>query len=851
MSTRPNIQNRMKTLNNIRGAGCGWVAAVIGVLGILGGPRQLLWANDIGFRETIRGTDYTTAGVGGLRNTGRGTITLRGMTGAVTRAWLYWAGPSNATNSDANASITFDGRALIGQPIGTTSDNCWGYWRSFAYRADVTEIVAARRNGAYLLAGMMKQGTNVNANGASLLVFHDDGITNNNRDIVLYDGNDSNAPNVYDALDWNVNLRNIRYTNGLAKIQLHVSDGQSYRDAAVLLNGRILASAGGIFSGVTCPSANNGPLNNGNLWDIKNWDVTRFLGPGTNYLRLNHGYLNTAGDCLSLIVAVINLPAGAAPPPDRQLTNHAPSITAEAELTFNTPQPVVVEARVEDIDGDALTTAISVNSSLMYTGGMPGGAPPTTGMLALTNAYPLGTNLVLFAASDGDLSGSHLMAVRIIDDTPPDLIVPANIVTTTDPGSSTVIVTFIATATDDFGPVSVSCAPPSGYAFPIGATRVNCSAVDGAGNIDRDSFLVTVLDGQPPLIHCPADIIRPAAPGTNVAIVTYTVTARDTDTNLVITCTPPSGSLFPMGTNAVTCVARDSAGNTSQCGFNVIILDMEPPIVTPPTNMIVANDLGQCSAVVHYIVRMTDNMPGATLVCTPPSGSTFPFGTTLVTCIGTDSGGNRSTNFFRITVIDAERPVLSLPADQVIAAAIGGCSAVATYTATATDNCSVPTVSCTPRSGVTFNAGTNLVRCTATDAAGNTSSGSFKVVVLDTEPPVIRSITPTNKVLWPPNHKMIPITYSVVATDNCGPVTSRISAITSNQPADGNGDGHTTPDYRILGNLSVSLLADLRSERDGSTGERIYTITIESRDRAGNTATRNVYVRVPKSGGGR
>src|ERR1043165_7617732 len=91
--------------------GRGWLVAVIGVLGIVGGARETAWANDIAFRGIVRYTDFLSPGIGGLRNVGSGTITLQGMTGTVHQAWLYWAGPSNTTNPAANASITFAGQA--------------------------------------------------------------------------------------------------------------------------------------------------------------------------------------------------------------------------------------------------------------------------------------------------------------------------------------------------------------------------------------------------------------------------------------------------------------------------------------------------------------------------------------------------------------------------------------------------------------------------------------------------------------------------------------------------------------------------------------------------------------------
>jgi sugar lactone lactonase YvrE len=84
-----------------------------------------------------------------------------------------------------------------------------------------------------------------------------------------------------------------------------------------------------------------------------------------------------------------------------------------------------------------------------------------------------------------------------------------------------------------------------------------------------------------------------------------------------------------------------------------------------------------------------------------------------------------------VLVREATPPVLTLPS-AIVANATGPNGAVVTYAATATDNADPnPVVSCTPASGSTFAVGTTTVDCTATDAAGNTSTGSFTVTVKD------------------------------------------------------------------------------------------------------------------------
>jgi len=124
------------------------------------------------------------------------------------------------------------------------------------------------------------------------------------------------------------------------------------------------------------------------------------------------------------------------------------------------------------------------------------------------------------------------------------------------------------------------------------------------------------------------------------------------------------------------------------------------------------------------------------------------------------------------------------------------------------------------------------------------SSGAAYVFEPDATPPTITSVTASPNVLWPPNHKMVAVTITIVAADDSGPVpTCRIISVSSNEPADGSGDGHAAPDWEITGPLTVNL----RAERSGSGSGRRYTITVECTDSAGNSATASVIVTVPKS----
>jgi hypothetical protein len=284
-----------------------WVKALpIAVAFALPGMAQ---ATDLTYFRTVFDTDFVSVGVGGMRGYGDAPLTLSGVSGTVTQAYLYWHGPSNASSTSAptaNANVSFGGTPIVGSFLGISSDNCWGFANSLAYRADVTSLVTG--NGNFALDDFVKSANGIDINGVSLIVFFDDGNMANNRDVVMFNGNDSNIDNSYDAAGWNITLAGINYSSGDANAQFHVSDGQTFPDDAVIANGTPIAAAGAVFQGDTVPARVPGFQT---LWDIESFTVTSLLSPGLNNLNITSG---VNSDCLSCVLIAIDLPAGAAPP---------------------------------------------------------------------------------------------------------------------------------------------------------------------------------------------------------------------------------------------------------------------------------------------------------------------------------------------------------------------------------------------------------------------------------------------------------------------------------------------------------------------------------------------------------
>jgi hypothetical protein len=128
-----------------------------------------------------------------------------------------------------------------------------------------------------------------------------------------------------------------------------------------------------------------------------------------------------------------------------------------------------------------------------------------------------------------------------------------------------------------------------------------------------------------------------------------------------ITITQSPAGPYPKGPTSVLLTVTDPRGATSQCNATVTVIDTTPPSITCPGNITVSNDPGKCSAVVAYLnPTVSDNCPGVgTPTCAPPSGSTFPKGTTTVNCSVSDSSGNPSSCSFTVKVNDVEAPVVN------------------------------------------------------------------------------------------------------------------------------------------------------------------------------------------------
>lgn len=177
------------------------------------------------------------------------------------------------------------------------------------------------------------------------------------------------------------------------------------------------------------------------------------------------------------------------------------------------------------------------------------------------SAFPIGTTVVTCATAGFTCS----FTVTVQETRPPTLptiACPSDVSVTEEfPGAGSGMVSYpnpVVTGNC----VSVICDPPSGSAFALGTTTVNCTATDPASNIATCTFQVTVTAAGP-CTPCPSNITTPSDPGQCGAVVSFS--SPTPEACGTVSCSPPSGSFFPVGTTTVNCTS--SAGPS--CSFTV------------------------------------------------------------------------------------------------------------------------------------------------------------------------------------------------------------------------------------------------------------------------------------------
>ena len=546
-------------------------------------------------------------------------------------------------------------------------------------------------------------------------------------------------------------------------------------------------------------------------------------------------------------------------------TSNGVSATFILDLASANNPPMAVAGADQVVDCQASVTLNGSASSdpdhdpLTYEWSVSGNVLGTTPVLSV--ALPMGTNIVTLKVTDTcGASSKTNVTVVVADTTPPVGSCPAAASVSADANCQARVPDFTGqvTATDNCTPTQalvITQSPAPGTILGLGQHPITLTVTDSSGNASGCSVLFTVLDTTPPtILSLPSALTLSAGANCQAAVpnILAGVVASDscTPANLLAKSqVPAAGTMVGIGVHSIQVTVTDAAGNVATGTVGLTVSDTSAPVFLSGPNPVQLSADAHCQAAVPNLlgaVLVTDNCTPAgqiALAQNPLPGTVLPVGNYTVTVTATDASGNGASLNVPLSIADTTPPVILSSPAQLTVSADASCHGQVPNVLSAivaTDNCtpsSQLSVVQSPVAGTTLPKGQSVITVTVSDAAGNSTSTSVLLSIVDTTAPTIQALSVSPAVLSPPNHQLVPVTVSALVADNCdsAPVT-RITSITCNEV--------TAPgDIQITGNLTATLAASKSSS--GST--RVYTLNIESRDASGNASTGTVTVTVPKS----
>ncbi|MDC8004566.1 HYR domain-containing protein [Aureisphaera galaxeae] len=426
----------------------------------------------------------------------------------------------------------------------------------------------------------------------------------------------------------------------------------------------------------------------------------------------------------------------------------------------------------------------------------------------------VGPNNVTLTVTDVNGNSSSCIAVvTVIDDIPPVISCPTDVVTGTDPGLCSAMVTFSDAIASDACGVTVAQTDglPSGSDFPVGVNTVEFTATDANGNTTVCTFTITVNDDEAAVAVCQDITIQLDATGN------ATITASDVDGGSTDNCGIASLDVdidtfdcSNVGDNTVTLTVTDDNGNVSTCTAIVTVEDVTAPEVFCQDITVQLDASGTVTILPSDIDNGSNDACGIdTYELDIDTFDCSNVGDNTVTLTVTDVNGNSASCTATVTVEDTIDPEV-VCMDITVELDENGMAVITPEdVATISDNCGIFTTAIDIFEFDCDDIGAPItVQIFAEDVNGNLATCTAEVTVVDTMAPEITC--PADQTVDPgPGMLFYEIpdyfaTGEATAVDNCtDPVT-----ITSQDPVAG------------------TLVPD-----------GVYTITLTAEDEYGNVST--------------
>ena len=244
-------------------------------------------------------------------------------------------------------------------------------------------------------------------------------------------------------------------------------------------------------------------------------DVTVNTGPGatscgTVVADATLGTASASDNCPGVTVSRAGVPAGNNFPVGNttitytatDASGNTATATQKVTVVDNTVPVVTAPGPVTLYTGAGATSCGVTVSNLdatfstgSATDNCPGVGAVSRSGVPSGNNFPVGTTTLTYSATDAHgNTGSATQVVTVVDNTPPVISCPSNIVLEPTCPSGAVATYTAPVGTDNCPGVNTTrtAGPASGSVFPIGTTTVTHTATDAGGNSTSCSFTVTV-----------------------------------------------------------------------------------------------------------------------------------------------------------------------------------------------------------------------------------------------------------------------------------------------------------------------------------------------------------------------
>ncbi|WP_196888197.1 HYR domain-containing protein [Aureivirga sp. CE67] len=203
-----------------------------------------------------------------------------------------------------------------------------------------------------------------------------------------------------------------------------------------------------------------------------------------------------------------------------------------------------------------------------------------------------------------------------------------------------------------------------------------------------------------------------------------------------ITATTTSSLEFnEQGTHEIVWIFNDGNDNEIEVIQNVIIEDLEAPIVEncPENEVIDLEDTCdfEIPDYTTFDYLLSDNCGGEVTITQSPEVGTLITESTEVIMTFTDTAGNQSECSFMVELVDTTAPTFTCPELQTILVEEGGSYTLEDFTVDipTQNDCQDVTFTQSPEEGTELGIGEHVVTLELTDAYGNTHSCEFMVKV--------------------------------------------------------------------------------------------------------------------------